>query len=376
MTGVNQADAGIHLKLCSSVNLPSEFCIPGADCLRLLPPLRPAAEFPTRLHWAVSRLKHYTVRDMRFVRWVQEQRPDIVHVQEWFPLLSRRFVRKIQNCGTKVVVSVHNLVRHEEHFPGHARVQAAFERRAWREAERLVVMGPGLAKTLTETFGISESSVRLVPHMVWPTSVNLDSNRLVQKRQKKTALMFGMIRRNKGAETLVAACSARDELLGLIAGHAEDPGYVSALREQARMQMASVEIRNHFYGENEIGDLFSESSLAVFPYTSFASQSGALFMAVAHETPSIGTDVGALGETIRQNGIGLLVPPNDSAALSKAIDSLHEPARYEAAVAQCKRMKRDFSLQRIGALMTDVYRGLKTNLAGHSQEHGVSPCCS
>src|SRR5207253_4105308 len=69
-------------------------------------------------------------------------------------------------------------------------------------------------------------------------------------------------------------------------------------------------------------ELFRETSVVVLPYTSFASQSGVLHDAYAHGRPVVVTDVGALGDTVREDGTGLVVPPGDPVALGRAIASL------------------------------------------------------
>jgi glycosyltransferase involved in cell wall biosynthesis len=57
----------------------------------------------------------------------------------------------------------------------------------------------------------------------------------------------------------------------------------------------------------------------VQPYTSFASQSAVLQDAYAHHVPLVVSDVGALGETVREDLSGWIVPPGDPATLAETL---------------------------------------------------------
>ena len=76
--------------------------------------------------------------------------------------------------------------------------------------------------------------------------------------------------------------------------------------------------------------LFERSRLVILPYTYFASQSGVLHQALAFGRPVVATDVGALGECVRQWGIGPVVPPNDERALAEGIERALEPCELTA----------------------------------------------
>src|SRR5205085_173798 len=69
-------------------------------------------------------------------------------------------------------------------------------------------------------------------------------------------------------------------------------------------------------------ELFRQASVVVLPYTSFASQSGVLHDAYAQGRPVIVTDVGALGETVREDGTGVVIPSGDAATLAQSIERI------------------------------------------------------
>src|SRR5262249_8338267 len=69
---------------------------------------------------------------------------------------------------------------------------------------------------------------------------------------------------------------------------------------------------------DEVEALFKAADVVVLPYRS-ATQSGVTHVAYALGVPVILTDVGGLGETVRGEETGLVVPPEDPAALADAV---------------------------------------------------------
>jgi glycosyltransferase involved in cell wall biosynthesis len=103
-------------------------------------------------------------------------------------------------------------------------------------------------------------------------------------------------------------------------------------------------------------DLFGQASVVVLPYTAFASQSGVLHDAYAQGRPVIVTDVGALGETVREDGTGLVVPAGDAAALTEAIEQLlSDPPRLGRYAEQARAVRETRSPERIGPLLRLAY---------------------
>jgi glycosyltransferase involved in cell wall biosynthesis len=355
LQGLRLARPQWELILCTSWDLGEEYVSDAYRIERLCEGIRPKQEFPTRLHWVADRLTHYYRRDAAFLRWAEQTRPEVVHLQEWFFPSAARFVSRLQRLGCRVVMSVHNLYRHEQHFPGHSRLQQFFEHRAWRQADRLVVMSPKLGAELAGRAKASPGRIAMVPHFVWPEGSEVPPAAIETKRARRMALLFGAIRRNKGIEDFIDACAEAGDVSGLIAGHCPDSGYAAALAERIERSGARVEFRNRFLGEGEIADLFAESSVAVFPYTSFGSQSGALFMAVAHETPAVGSEVGAIGDTIREGGLGEVVPARAPTELAAALRGVLRPERYIEAVAATRRLKEAQSIRSIGLQLAESY---------------------
>jgi glycosyltransferase involved in cell wall biosynthesis len=87
-----------------------------------------------------------------------------------------------------------------------------------------------------------------------------------------------------------------------------------------------IDWRLRFLGEDEIADVMEEAAVVVLPYRQIES-SGVLATALGHGRPVVVTDVGSLGDTVRELGAGAVVPPEDPGALAEAcVAQLQEPA--------------------------------------------------
>jgi glycosyltransferase involved in cell wall biosynthesis len=64
-----------------------------------------------------------------------------------------------------------------------------------------------------------------------------------------------------------------------------------------------------------------KAAAVVLPYRKLDS-SGVLATAIGYRRPAVVSDVGSLGEIVREFGAGLVVPPGDEAALAAACSSL------------------------------------------------------
>jgi len=80
----------------------------------------------------------------------------------------------------------------------------------------------------------------------------------------------------------------------------------------------AVRLMDHYLPDDEVEALFKAADVVVLPYRS-ATQSGVTHVAYALGVPVIITDVGGLGETVRGEETGLVVPPENPEALAEAV---------------------------------------------------------
>jgi len=140
-----------------------------------------------------------------------------------------------------------------------------------------------------------------------------------------------------------------------IAGEFETP----ALRDEilARLQDKALAVRllDRFIPEDEVAKLFGEAALAVLPYTNFHAQSAVLHVALAHGVPVVVTDVGALGEFVRKERVGIVSPPNDAMVFAQAIRCALEPGTYQDLRQACVRLSASLSWEDTARLTLRCY---------------------
>jgi glycosyltransferase involved in cell wall biosynthesis len=320
----------LRLSLVTSRNLDREFREAEYTIYEVLPPLYPGP-FPSSLHWAISRLLHYRLRDAMLLRFIRDLGDvDIVHYQEP-PLLAYHYSR-LRRLGIDPVFTVHNLLPHSNNGLFKQRLTTA----GWRRCSALFVHSDGLRDQLLERMGSSGPPIVSVPHGPWRVPSRSQSTS-EDRPHRKQLLLFGTLRRNKGIDLMLDALKHVPGAQLTIAGQFE----TSTLRDEvlARLQDKTLAVRliDRFVSEEETAKLFAEATLAVLPYTNFHAQSGVLHLALSHGVPVVVTDVGALGEFVRKERVGIVSPPNDAMAFAEAIRRALEPVTHQDLREACVR---------------------------------------
>jgi glycosyltransferase involved in cell wall biosynthesis len=241
----------------------------------------------------------------RLLRRVEELEPDVVHVQ-WLPRpeLDRRWVRRFRAPS---VFTAHDVVPRRERA-----------RAVWPELlgsfARVVVHSEQAVEQLAG-LGLARDQLRRIPHPVFKAP------RSLPPPEGKTLLFFGLIRDYKGLDVLVRALSDVPEAWLVVAGDPVDP--VEPARALARELGVEerIEWRLGFVSDDEVAELMERAAVVVLPYRQLDS-SGVLATAIGYGRPVVVTDVGSLGEQVREFRAGEVVPPGDAAALAKACNGL------------------------------------------------------
>lgn len=295
------------------------------------------------IRWAASRARSYLDREAARRRHWRTREFDLVHLH-----YTNRFTDALAPLARPLVISVHDV---RPHVPRLGRVDTALVRRTYRRADALVVHHDWLASTLTTDLGIDPSIVHVVPHQVFPVPAVLAPS----PDEPPLVLFFGALRPNKGLDVLAEALGylGDDDLRFVIAGRG-DPQVEGLAR---RLAAADPRVRA------EIGiatlhrkrELFAQASVVVLPYTSFASQSGVLHDAYGHHRPVVVSDVGALGETVREDGTGLVAPGSDPGALASRIRAVLEPHTWHACSRAAAAISQARSPEVVGKRLRSVY---------------------
>ena len=216
----------------------------------------------------------------RTARHLRSWQPDVVVFMQWMPFFAPAFgtvARQVRKDDARVLAVVHNALPHEPRPGDHALMRYFL-----KATDGLVVLSDSVRADLAR-LGVDEAQtpVRQVRHPVYdhfgdPLPKTEARQRLSLPAAAPVLLFFGFVRAYKGLDVLLAA-------------------------------MPTV----------------------VQPYRS-ATQSGVAQIAFHFARPVVTTDVGGLAETVPDGEAGLVVPPEDPAALAAALvrffdDDLAEP---------------------------------------------------
>ena len=237
----------------------------------------------------------YVPSAFRLLRRVKELDPDVVHLQ-WLPR-PELDVRWLPRLGRPTVLTAHDVL------PRRERALSAW-RRALGLVDRVIVHSERAAQQLRGVHPI------VIRHPVF-------EGKPLGPPHGKTLLFFGLIREYKGLDILLRALPHIPEARLVVAGDPLDP--VDPLQRLAPADR--VEWRLRFVGEPEVAELMEQAALVVLPYRRLDS-SGVLATAIGYRRPVVVSDVGSLGEIVREFGAGLVVPPGDEAALATACSTL------------------------------------------------------
>lgn len=181
----------------------------------------------------------------------------------------------------------------------------------------------------------------------------------------RVVLFFGTLSRYKGVDVLIEAfarLSARVPAARLvIAGFPAADFDVEAHRARARDLGvgASVRFVPRYLEADEIAAWMECAEVAVFPYREIF-QSGAVHVPLTLGVPVVATRVGAIPEVVEDGRTGLLVPPEDPAALAEAIERLLSDVELALRLAGAARVEAHerFAWRAIAATTLATYRRL------------------
>jgi glycosyltransferase involved in cell wall biosynthesis len=227
--------------------------------------------------------------------------------------------------------------------PDKSAAQIALQRHAYRFAHAVVANSRAAARQL-ESEGVPLERIRVIPN-------GIVAERYAARRASPriaTVATVANLRREKAHEVLLAAAARlaprHADLTFLIIGDGPRDAELRALA--ASLGVAG---RVEFLGHREdVPALLARADLFVLPSRSEAFPNGAI-EAMAAGLPVIASRVGGLIDLIDEGRTGLLVEPDNPAALADAIASLVEsPARAAALGAAARdEVTRRYSFDRM-----------------------------
>jgi glycosyltransferase involved in cell wall biosynthesis len=173
---------------------------------------------------------------------------------------------------------------------------------------------------------LDKGQVAIIPHGAYTFFKEYGK---ILNSERNTLLFFGNIREYKGLRYLLEAVPRISleipDLKVIIAGKGDLSQFSNIINDEYRF-----EVYNDFISDDLVSEIFQRAEIVVLPYTQMSGQSGIINIAFAFGKPIVATDVCGLNEAVENNVTGLLVPPNNSELLAKAIIKLLKNEKMRA----------------------------------------------
>jgi glycosyltransferase involved in cell wall biosynthesis len=262
------------------------------------------------------------------VTWIHEgmgAEADLLHAQWWsLPLVPVYMVvcGIVKLRGRPIVFTIHNVLSHERSPIFKIASQLLF-----KLGNHFIVHTKKNRQQLISHYGIRSELISEIPHGSLDFQVRNRIDRANVRRElgitpdRKVILLFGAIRPYKGIKTAIEALAevVREipEAILLIAGKLWQSWDTYQMRIEQLKLSDSVITFLDYVPSGEVYKYFEAADLVILPYDRFDSQSGVGSSAVAFRKPMIVSDVGGLSDLVQDSSC--IVPPNDPAALARAI---------------------------------------------------------
>lgn len=289
---------------------------------------------------------------------IRKQKPDILLIKYWHPFMAPCFgtVARIAagNGSTRVICIFDNVIPHEKSL-----IDRMLTRYFLKSINGAIVMSGSVLDDL-KSFNI-DFPVTCNPHPLYdnygaPLSREEALRKLNLPADNSYMLFFGFIRAYKGLDLLLEAFADKNlrngKLKLIVAGefYENDKPYRDII---AKQDMGSdVILIDRFIGENEVASFFSAADLIVQPYRS-ATQSGVTQIAYHFGKPMLVTNVGGLGEIVKDGECGYVVNP-DPQSVSAAIRDFFTNKRYDEFSAGINREKSRFTWDKLTAAVINI----------------------
>ena len=301
---------------------PSFYRIAGAPAL---------ARLPRALRLGLKGLDHAWSM-AALVRRLRREQPDVIHFQ-WLPLpiVDRRFLKRLRRIAP-LVLTVHDTNPFNGNPTG--TLQRVGAHAAFGDFDRLIVhTEQGRSRLLAH--GEGTNRVTVMPHGLLGRMSAIDATDSMQG--EITFLLFGKIKPYKGADLLIEAFARMDATLRaqarlrIVGKPYMDLGPLHSLAQRLGVSDRVV-LEPRFVSDDEVNDIFVPGVVATFPYREIEA-SGVLSLAITFGRPILAARLGSFIEAVQDGEHGLLVPPEDVAALSAAMARFVTDRGFAAACA-------------------------------------------
>jgi glycosyltransferase involved in cell wall biosynthesis len=299
------------------------------------------ADFPLRSFKSAASIPPL----LRFVAWLRRRKIAVVHACDLyaniFALPGAALARVPVRIGS----------RRELAPPDKTRAHLTAQRLAYRFAHRVVANSTAAAARIASE-GVPDARISVIPN-----GIDLSAFTPAPARDRRRIVAtVANLRQEKGHDVLLRAAAivlqqvpdARFRIIG------DGPMRGALLDLAAALGVApAVEFLGH---REDVASLLAASDLYAFPSRTEAFPNG-LIEGMAAALPVIASGVGGMLELVEHQRNGLLVPPDDEAALARAILDLMGDETTAAMLAQTARqtIESRYSFERMVAAFEQLY---------------------
>jgi glycosyltransferase involved in cell wall biosynthesis len=300
----------------------------------------------------------------QLVRWLRRARPAVFHAHLNWPLACRfGLVSAILASVPAIVATEHSFVE----IPWRRSILA--QQHIAAGVDRYIAVSHDIAARLRHNLGFPARKVQVVHNGISLRPFDQAPDRALRAAwtgptDRPVVLAIARLHEQKGLHYLLDAATEIPEAVIVLAG---DGPQRTALETQARS--LGLGGRTIFLGyRQDIASLLANCDVFVLP-SRFEGLPLSVLEAMAAGKPVIATAVGGTGEAVVDGVTGLLVPPADSSALTRALRTiLSDPGRGQqlgaAGKAQvCREFTAEIMVERVTQLYDEV-------LDGYGAKHG------
>ena len=267
---------------------------------------------------------------------IRKAKPDYIIVRYWLPFMAPclgMIARRVKNgTGIKVIAIIDNAIPHEKRFGDHSLTKFFVN-----SCDGFIVMSKSVEEDL-KTF-TTNRHIHLSPHPVYNIfGEKIDKSEARRRlelspiappdlpkngEEQKYILFFGFIRKYKGLDLLLEAMSdegirSRGVKLIVAGEFYEDRSYYDEIISRHGLQNDII-LHTNYIPKELVKYYFCAADLVVQPYHT-ATQSGVGQIAFHFEKPMLVTDVGGLGEMVKDKVEGYVVKKDINSIVEAIID--------------------------------------------------------
>jgi len=320
----------------------------------------------------------YSVSARReFGKLLAAERPDLVHINNLYPLISPSILDETQRQDTPVVMTLHNyrllcptgllMSRGEichrciggqewwcalRNCTGERPKSAGYAVRSWvaRSREMFIAkvdrfIAPAqFVKQIHSQYGYPANRIDVVPYIV---SLDFRNSPLAQGQYVG---YVGRISPEKGIETILEAATRRPEIPFHLAGHYQQMPDLPMRAPENCLFLGEVPREN-------VGDFIDGASFTVFPSKWYETTGLSMVETMARGKTVICSRIGCLPELINDGVTGILFEPGDADDLSRKIQFLWDRPDLCRAMGAAAResIQQKFYTVRNYELLSQVY---------------------